>query len=784
MGTGLKSPPGGCELQWPWREALILTPLALLLPRAVLPGGLAPAGLAFILALALAGTDNILLYSCAALLGACTAGPILPALAAAPAILLAGLLGRIHLNSRFPAWQIAPVAALFFAGRLFFGYPALGIMAVPRFAALETGLAVILGLIVWRTIPVLRRGPAAARASMNTTFLALIPLTLAVLGLRHLGIMGLNLAGIGAAFAVAAVSYLGGPGLGTGLGVLLSVAPDLGYGPWPMPCGLALAGFLGGLLRQSGRLASLLGVGLGLVLPCGSTIAWRETPLLWHALGQAGVGLGVFLALPLKPLGAMSLAPQAEQNWPAAKRAEQARLREVLMDRVQDLARIFAEMSRAFEAGDRERQAGPDLYSLLDQVVRRTCQSCCGFDTCWRQNFYTSYRELFDLMALAEMNGLTQKGQLRGRLASACIQQRKLLETVDELLGRVQTDRQIRQQLAESRDFVASQLEGVAGIMTNLANEFRVDMEFRLEVEDRLKSSFNRLGLAVESLSVLEYARDLLEVRVKKHGCMNYHECQYLVAPMVSRLLGHTFTVREKHCPAHGGHDCSFTLLPAGRYQVKHAVARIAKEADRCGDSHALVETRDRRFAVLLSDGMGTGAKAAAESQAVVNLLSQLISSGVKEDFALELINSVLMLRTPEERFATIDTALIDLFTGRAELIKIGAAPSYIKRGRGITAIHATTPPAGILRQMEVVRRQHQLAVGDYLIMVSDGVYAGELGFEETEDWLERALARVEVAGPQPLADFLTKIVQANMGQEVKDDATIIVAQLVPAETV
>ena len=187
------------------------------------------------------------------------------------------------------------------------------------------------------------------------------------------------------------------------------------------------------------------------------------------------------------------------------------------------------------------------------------------------------------------------------------------------------------------------------------------------------------------------------------------------------------------------------------------------------------------RFALILSDGMGTGPKAAKESRATVDLLAQLLSSGLKEDFALNLINTVLMLRTPEERFATIDVALIDLFRGEVELIKVGAAPSYIKRNREVIPIEASTPPAGILQQVEIDRQRHLLAAGDCLILASDGIFAGELGPEETEDWVEKALGRLEVAGPQPIAEFLIKIAETNMGKEIKDDVTVIVAQLMPA---
>ena len=508
-----------------------------------------------------------------------------------------------------------------------------------------------------------------------------------------------------------------------------------------------------------------------------------ETSLLSHAirLFKKARGLGVFVTLSISSLRRLVPTPASNRTRVVAKREEQARLRELLTSRVQEVAEIFGHLSRVFVVNDKEAETEPDFYSLLDQVVQLNCRDCSGYLSCWQQNFYHSYRELFDLIALAEMNGTAQPGHLRGRLANSCIQRYRLLEAVDLILSRVQTS-QIQRQLGPERSsFVADQLEGAASIMSGLASEVRLDMEFRLEVEERLKIAFNRLGLPITSLCVIDYGQDLLEVRVKKHGCLNYMECQYVMTPLVSRLLGHAYKIWEKECPRDSQQECCFSLVPAGCYRVCHAVGKIAKDPETSGDSHAIIHTKDGKHTIILSDGMGTGIKAARESQATVDLMGRLLAAGLHEEYALNLINTVLKLRSPEERFTTIDVGMIDLFHGQLEMIKIGAAPTYIKRGRKVIPIRAATPPAGILEHIEIDRQKLPLESDDYIIMVSDGLFSGELGPEETADWLEKALARVELAGPQPMVDFLLKIALTNMGSEIKDDVTVVVTQIISA---
>lgn len=64
------------------------------------------------------------------------------------------------------------------------------------------------------------------------------------------------------------------------------------------------------------------------------------------------------------------------------------------------------------------------------------------------------------------------------------------------------------------------------------------------------------------------------------------------------------------------------------------------------GDSFSTVELGNGTFAVALSDGMGNGERARMESSAALNILEQLLQSGMDEKLAIKSVNSVLMLRS------------------------------------------------------------------------------------------------------------------------------------------
>ena len=68
------------------------------------------------------------------------------------------------------------------------------------------------------------------------------------------------------------------------------------------------------------------------------------------------------------------------------------------------------------------------------------------------------------------------------------------------------------------------------------------------------------------------------------------------------------------------------------------------------------------RFGV--ADGMGSGRRAFRDSEVVMELAEQLLSSGFSLERAIRLMNAVLLLKDQEQRPITVDLAVADLYSG------------------------------------------------------------------------------------------------------------------------
>ncbi|MCI6011855.1 MAG: serine/threonine-protein phosphatase [Firmicutes bacterium] len=214
--------------------------------------------------------------------------------------------------------------------------------------------------------------------------------------------------------------------------------------------------------------------------------------------------------------------------------------------------------------------------------------------------------------------------------------------------------------------------------------------------------------------------------------------------------------------------------------EVSIGYASLAAEAESCGDTAVSCCLPGGGRAVILSDGMGRGSSAAAESQAVVRLLRRLLKSGMTAGQAIQTVN-LHMEQEKNEIFATLDLVILDLECGTAVFYKQAAAPSFVVRGGRLMRIQQPALPVGIVPAVKLARVTLALAPGDTIILMSDGIsdsgrrswvgrYLTSLIYDEIESGRQY--------GPRQLADrILTEAVRQGKGRTA-DDATVAVMRL------
>ena len=207
-------------------------------------------------------------------------------------------------------------------------------------------------------------------------------------------------------------------------------------------------------------------------------------------------------------------------------------------------------------------------------------------------------------------------------------------------------------------------------------------------------------------------------------------------------------------------------------YAVRCGKACMAgKATEISGDIAHVFDTPEDKFYSLILDGMGSGASAYRAARFSASMLEHALTLGASRESSVYLLNSYLM-RGREECSVALDLFELDLINREALFLKSGAAPSYIKRGSSIFRIRSQTAPIGLKATVDSEKIRVSLEVGDYVIMLSDGVTS----VPEDAPWLLELLSARTPDSPEEFAEAILS--GACAGGARHDDMTVTVIRI------
>ncbi len=179
-------------------------------------------------------------------------------------------------------------------------------------------------------------------------------------------------------------------------------------------------------------------------------------------------------------------------------------------------------------------------------------------------------------------------------------------------------------------------------------------------------------------------------------------------------------------------------IAEAGSLRLSVGYATAAAE-EISGDTAISSGLPDGSLALILSDGMGKGIRAAAESRAVARRLRKNLKSGMKPAFAIKEVNRYMLdceealhqagparcsgaAAGEAECFATVDLLIIDRNAAKAKFYKMGAASSFLLRNGKVKKFEQAALPIGIIPEIRLNHIAVRLKAGDIVVMVSDGI--------------------------------------------------------------
>lgn len=602
-----------------------------------------------------------------------------------------------------------------------------------------------------------------------------ITLSLSIAGFDDMSVFTMSLKNILSILTVIIFGYSFGPTLGATLGVIIGMVSYIAQVDMPFALSIfGLSGLLAGVFKDLGKIGSILGFILGNFIISFYINGYGTSFLSYQ---EIGTGLILFIIIYRFVLGDVIKENLGNLTYDKNHAYNSSRISDLTKNRLNSMSEIFNELGNVIvKAKEREDICTDKVTWLIDQIARENCSNCSIRKFCWEEDLYTTYYSFFNLLAALELNGEIDESHLPPLFTNTCINTKKIITKTNNVFDLYRVNYMWEQRMAENRKLVSEQLIGISNIMKETMEGLDKDFKFNIDVEECLYTSLKSAGVDIDCITVAEFDNDF-EIYVEvSNGSKVKNSLENIIglaSEVVGIPLGGDYMINNINKEVN-----SYRLKKANRY---NAITRAAKSNESqnsvSGDSFTFGEEKNTYFAAL-SDGMGVGKKASFESSVAISLLEKFLEAGFNIDIALRSINSILMLKSKEESFTTLDIGAIDLYTGKLKSIKTGAATTFIKKKNEIQMINSHSLPVGILKDVDLEIYEEDLDDGDFIIMMTDGVLEANEEVHNKESWMMELIKNIDSLNPQTIANEILKSAKNVSNGVIKDDMTVLVTKV------
>ncbi len=602
---------------------------------------------------------------------------------------------------------------------------------------------------------------------------------LALSGINEIYILGLSLRNILGILITILFAYNGGAGVGASVGITLGLITSMSTGSTPVIIGiLGFSGLLAGVFKDIGKVGSAFGFLMGNAILTFYINGYYEIFIQFKECIAAFV---LFLVFPKTLIVQMEKFFNTRTTILNSGRTHSDRMRQLTYQKLKEYATTFGELSATFEkiSEKHEFYDKEDLSKLIEKVANKACYNCGMKRSCWDQNFNVTYQGILDMFIYIEEKGILKHDNLPKTMKRRCIRPKAVIENIARFYEFSHLDAMWKQRLMESRKLVGDQLKGIAKALEELAINVNKKLEFDVDLEDAVYVALDKAGLSVKDIMVSSNVEGNVEVVIDKKPYFNKNIREDKLISIVSEAVGTRLVPKTRNRSiTENKEGCSLTLVEAERYAaLTQSAVATGVDSELSGDSYTFMDLKNGRYMAALSDGMGTGDKAHIQSSNTIDMLEKMIEAGFHRDIAIKTINSILMLKSSDEMFASLDMAFVDLHKGTVDFVKVGSAPSFIKRHNGkIEEITASTLPIGILTDIQIEGNVQKLEDGDLIITISDGII--DSNKEQGEKWLIQYLKNNKSLNPQEIADGILHTALKFTQNIPADDMTVLVTKV------
>ncbi|EGT4145029.1 stage II sporulation protein E [Clostridium perfringens] len=598
---------------------------------------------------------------------------------------------------------------------------------------------------------------------------------LLIVGIGTLSINDISFRNIAAILFIIALAFISDTNMGAGAGITMGII--LGFATGNLMESIAIYGACGlvaGIFRESGKLFTALSFNIIFVIVTLYSGVFNSISFI-----EALVGTGIFLLIPKKIYNKISLEINKDKKVGHFSEVRFAEIKDELTERLKDFTEVLSIMGKSLNnlVGNDKLAIKNKGNALVENLSDRTCSDCDMRYMCWKRELHQTYNAFSDLIRNYENNS----GTFPHELEKKCIKKYALVKNLEDIMNIYMVNETLKSRLGEGRKILSNHINNMSVTISEIVDEFGNELHLCTDVEKSIKKSLLKYGINFGSLICYNDKNGRIKIKMQMENCMGSQTCIKTVLPIISETIGKNMSIGSEGCNINSKNNmCEIVIEEAPKYHINSHVAVATKEGEKfTGDSYSYGRTKDGNYITVISDGMGSGPEAGLESKVSVEIIEKFMEVGFDEKIAIDAVNAIMSIKFSEdEKFSTLDMNKIDLYTGNAKFMKVGAIESFIKRGNKVEVINSNTLPFGVLEEPDVDTVEKQVGNGDVIVSISDGILdvKNDGSFDTT--WLIEFLKSTKYRQPKDLSIAILEKAKELSGGKAKDDMTVVVSKV------
>ncbi len=537
-----------------------------------------------------------------------------------------------------------------------------------------------------------------------------IMLMIITISLLEAGYMGFNVGVIFGVlclmFAVQKYKAQGASIAGIILGFTLCIY-DTDY--LPLSAVLVSAAFISGLFAGLGRLPQIA-VMLSMSIFATFIVGIDINMLLY--MTNIFIGVGIYLAFPKKIIDVLLRLDERKihDNDIKGNIGNKLNFAACTIEDLQNSIKLVSDkLSKISNA---------DVQTVYEKTASTVCKNCGLNMMCWEEQYDDTIEGFGKILSQIRKKGVVFSKEVNENKYINCCRVESLIENITRNYTDFLYSQNDKRQKTHARKLAVEQLVGVSHMLTEVSDEISTITENDKNSAQIVREVFENFSDSKENIEVYctinKYDRMEIDIYLKSNI-----EIDETFLDVLSHQLKRDFAIP---CISKTESKVKISIYEKATYIPDFsAFQQNNVNENYCGDSYDSFLDSKGNFYIVLSDGMGSGKRAALDSVMTCSIVMKLIKAGLGLDSIIKFVNSSLQAKSAEESLSTIDIAKIDLYTGEVDLYKAGSADSYAVVNNSFVKINANSLPVGILDGVEFDHKNISLKVGDILLMISDG---------------------------------------------------------------